>query len=127
MIRRLLFLLLCIAFLAPSIAGGVTEKDFEVDTAQNLLNLCTVPADDPLHEEASHMCYGFLLGAYAYHIAENSGPEGKLLVCLPTPEPSRDEAVAMFVNWLKAHPECLCEEAVEAEFRFLMETWPCKK
>lgn len=124
--NRLLMLILATALLLPTAAGAVTEKDFEVDTAQNLYNLCAASTDDPLYKEAIHMCYGFLLGAYAYHVAESSGPDGHLLVCLPNPEPSRNESVKMFVEWLKAHPERMGEEAVEVEFRFLMEKWPCK-
>jgi hypothetical protein len=41
------------------------------------------------------------------------------------PRPSRDETVAMFVDWAKDHPQYWDEPAVETEFRFLMETWPC--
>ena len=84
--RRLLLLILASTLLLPAAAGAVTERDFEVDTAQNLYNLCTATTDDPMYKEALHMCYGFLLGAYAYHVAESSGPDGHLLVCLPNPE-----------------------------------------
>jgi hypothetical protein len=116
-----------VTLMAPAVAEAVTEKDFEIDTARNLLTLCSAPVEDPLYKEAIHMCYGFLLGAYAFHLAENRGPEGNLLVCLPKPEPSRNEGVAMFVEWLKAHPQFLDEEAVEVQFRFLTEKWPCPK
>lgn len=126
MMRKLFFVLLATALIMPSVARAVTEKDFEVDTTQNLFNLCAAPADDPLYKQAIHMCYGFLLGAYSYHMNENSGPQGKILVCLPNPEPTRNESVAMFVEWLKAHPQYMGEEAVETEFRFLTEKWPCK-
>ena len=32
----------------------------------------------------------------------------------------------MFIDWAKAHPQYMDESPVETEFRFLMETWPCK-
>mgnify|MGYP001817368618 FL=1 len=48
------------------------------------------------------------------------------MVCLPDPPPSRNDIFAMFVEWFNAHPQYLKEKAVETEFRFLMETWPCK-
>lgn len=127
MSRRAMVCLVVIVLLIPVVAGAVTEKDFEIDTARDLLNLCSVSEDAPLYKEATYLCYGFLLGAYAYHLAENSGPQGSLLVCLPKPEPSRNEGVAMFVEWLKAHPQLLEEEAVDVEFRFLTERWPCPK
>lgn len=125
--RQVLVLLLVMSFMLPAAGWAVTEKDFEIDTARNLLNLCSAPVSDPMYKEASHMCYGFLLGAYAYHLAQNAGPQGKRLVCLPQPEPSRNEGVAMFVEWLKAHPQFLDEEAVEVQFRFMTEKWPCPK
>lgn len=32
----------------------------------------------------------------------------------------------MFVDWAQANPKYMQELPVEAEFRFLIETWPCK-
>ena len=119
----LLFLML---FLLPSIAGAVSEKDFEVQTTENLINLCTAVPEDPLYHQAINFCHGFLVGAYRYYEAAGSGPAGLKLVCLPDPRPSRNDAFAMFVEWAKAHPQYLKERPVETEFRFLMETYPCK-
>ena len=125
--RKLALLLLTITFMLASVAGAATTEDFKVQTARALLDLCTTAPDNPIYKESVHFCHGFLVGAYAYHVAENSGPEGKPLVCLPDPAPSRSEAIAMFVDWLKAHPEFMDEKPVEAEFRFLIEKWPCKR
>ena len=98
---------------------------FESVATRNLLNLCTVSADDPRHREAIHFCHGYIVGAYDYHMAD-SGKGRKLLVCFPDPPPSRDDAVAQFVAWAQAHPEHHDEMPVETEFRFLIGTWPCK-
>ena len=127
MSRTLVSTLLLMTVLNTGVAGAVTPEDFEVKTTQNLLNLCAVSANDPVAKEAIQMCQGYLVGAYDYHMAENSGPGGTPLVCLPKPEPSRNEATAMFVAWVKAHPQYLKESPVETEFRFLTEKWPCKK
>jgi Rap1a immunity proteins len=124
--RKLLRLLCLATLLMPVLAGAVTEEDFEAETTQSLLNLCTVSADDPRHKEAIHFCHGYLVGAYDYHIAERSGAGLQPMVCLPTPHPSRNEAISLFVAWAKAHPQYMGERPVEAEFRFLIETWPCK-
>ncbi len=126
-IRKLPRLLLVIIFLVPGLAGAVTKEDFEAKTTRNLVNLCTVSADDPLHREAIHFCEGYLVGAYDFHIAESAGPGGDRLVCFPEPPPSRDQAVSMFVRWVRAHPQYMNESPVETEFRFLIEKWPCKK
>ena len=125
--RKLACLLLAATFLMPGLAGAVTDEDFEVKTTQNLMNLCTASVNDPRLKEAIHFCHGYLVGAYDYYAAENSGPEGKRLVCFPDPPPSRNEAMAMFLDWLKAHPQHMGEKPVETEFRFLMEKWPCKR
>lgn len=126
--RALAALSCLIAFLAPGLVlAGVSEEDFKVRTTQNIYNLCTAAAKDPLHDNAVHFCQGFLLGAFEYHEAIHNGPEGKPLVCLPEKPPTRDEAIAMFMEWIKAHPHYLNDKPVESEFRFLMEKWPCKR
>jgi hypothetical protein len=125
--RRLKGALLAVLLLAPSLAGAVTEEDYKIRTAQDLLHLCTVPTTDPLYSQALHFCHGYLVGALHFHLAENAGPEGKPLVCFPNPPPARNDAVSQFISWLQAHPQYLNDTAVEAEFRFLTEKWPCAK
>lgn len=113
--------------LLPALVGAVTEKDFEMKTTQDLMNLCTVAPDDPLYQQAINFCHGYLVGAYQYYAAAAAGPEGVTLVCFTEPYPTRNAAIGMFVEWAKAHPEFMQEKPVETEFRFLMETWPCQK
>jgi hypothetical protein len=125
--RKSALLLIAIVFMMASAAVAATPEDFKIKTARNLLELCTTPPDNPLQREAVHFCHGFLVGSVAYHMAQHSGPEGKPLVCFPDPGPSRNEAVTMFMDWLKAHPELMDERPVETEFRFLIEKWPCKR
>ncbi len=124
--RKWALFLLVITFLSVSVAGAATPESFRVETARDLLKLCSTAPSNPLYKEAIHFCHGFLVGAYAHHEAKNSGPEGRLLVCLPDPAPSRNDMVFMFVDWLKAHPQYLDEKPVDAEFRFLMEKWSCR-
>jgi hypothetical protein len=128
MIRQLISALFLVAIVGPGIARAVTDEDFQAKTSQNLLNLCTVPASDPRAQEAIHFCHGYLIGAYHYHIAETAGPDiAKRLVCIPASGVTRNEALAMFVDWAKARPQYMNESPVDTEFRFLIEKWPCKK
>ncbi len=124
-------LIFAAALLTPGFAaagpGGPDATDFQVETTQNLINLCTAPADHKLAKEAAHFCEGYLVGAFHYYLAENSGPASVPLVCLPDPPPSRNQALTMFLEWAKGHPQCMNEVPVETEFRFLTEKWPCKK
>ena len=127
MLGKQLAALLIAAALAPSAFAAVTEDDFQVRTTRNLLNLCTVAADDPRAKEAIHMCHGYLLGAVHFHEAEVAGSPREKIFCMPEKRPPRNEAVAMFIEWAKARPEYSQELPVETEFRFLAEKWPCKK
>jgi hypothetical protein len=49
------------------------------------------------------------------------------LVCPPDPPPTRNAAIAGFIAWAQAHPQYMSEPPVETEFRYFMETWPCKR
>jgi len=122
----ILFLSVLLTLPVLALAGPVTENNFHTETTEDLINLCTAAPNDPLYKQAISYCHGFLLGAYAYYQAESDGPKGIKLVCIPDPKPTRNEGVQMFVEWAKAHPEYMKEKPVEAEFRFLIEKWPCK-
>lgn len=45
-------------------------------------------------------------------------------VCIPDPPPSRTYAIGEFEKWTQANPEQLQEQAIDAIFRFLGETYP---
>ncbi|MGD8888754.1 MAG: Rap1a/Tai family immunity protein [Desulfobacterales bacterium] len=124
--RKTICLLIAVVILSPGFAGAVNEKDFEAQTTENILNLCTAAPDDPLYHQAVNFCHGYLVGAYHYHEAQSTGPKGIKFVCLPDPMPSRNDAIGIFIDWAKANPQHWGETPVETEFRFLMEKWPCK-
>ena len=120
-------ILLLFGLLVSTIASAVTEEDFKVKTTQNLINLCTAAETDPQHQEAIHFCHGYLVGAYHYYHAENTGPDSKPKICFPDPRPTRNAAITKVIAWMQQHPEHLNEPPVETEFRALLEIWPCKK
>jgi hypothetical protein len=125
--RKLCILLVMVALLVPGLALALDPADFEVKTTQNLMNLCTADPSDPQYQAAIHFCHGYLVGAYDYYAATHADPKAKHLFCLPDPAPSRNDAIAMFIEWAKAHPRYMNEKPVDTEFRFLVEKWPCKK
>ena len=51
-------LIMAVFVLAPVTAMAVDEKDFEVKTTRELINLCTAPLEDPLHTPAVNFCHG---------------------------------------------------------------------
>jgi hypothetical protein len=114
--------------LSPGSAGAaLTEDDFFIRNAQDLVKVCSSPESDPLNDAADHFCHGFVSGAWQFHQAQANGPEGVRYVCPPDPAPTRNEVVAGFVKWAAAHPEHMAEPAVEALFRYLVEIGPCPK
>lgn len=125
--RYALTVVLAVTLIAvPCLSAAVEEADFEVKTTRALLNLCEASSTDPLFGQAINFCHGYLIGAYHYYQAMAAGPDGPRLVCLPDPAPTRNEAIAMFIEWARNHPEYWDEPPVETEFRFLTEKWPCK-
>ena len=119
-------LLFVLVFLLPVIVGAVDETDFEVQSTEDIISLCTTSPDHPLYHQAINFCHGYLVGAYHYYEAISSGPKGIQLVCLSDPLPSRNDTIVMFIEWVKTHPQHLGDKPVETQFRFLMEKWPCK-
>jgi len=119
-------LLACALAWSPARASAaLTEEDFYIKNAQDLVDLCSAPESDPLNDEAIHFCHGFLAGAWQYHQEQANGPKGVRLVCPPNPPPTRNEVVAGFLTWAGAHPQHMTEPAVDALFRYLVERAPC--
>lgn len=116
---------LCGALASPSAQAELTAEPFTIRSAHDLVDLCAADESDALYDDAINFCHGFASGAWQYHQAQANGPNGRRLVCPPDPAPKRADAVAMFVTWMRSHPEHDTEPAVEAFFRFLIEKWPC--
>ncbi|MCI0655256.1 MAG: hypothetical protein L0Y39_12390 [Methylococcaceae bacterium] len=118
--------LLIAGIASTAINAAVTDEDFKVNTSANLINLCSAAPDDPRYREAIHFCHGYLVGAFHYYRAQETGPKGSKFLCIPEPKPTRNEAIDRFIAWAQQHPEYRNEVPVETEFRFLIESWPCK-
>ena|SRR5215831_10594721 len=128
MFKNLVRSLVVASFLVAGLAGAaVTDEDFVLSTTRNLVNLCSVSADDPRAKEAIQMCEGYMLGAYHFYLATNSGKGDMRLACLPNPTPTRNETAAMFVEWARANSQYMNETPVDSEFRFMSAKWSCKK
>ena len=115
-----------VAGLWPPQSRADTHDSFLVRNALDIVTLCSLAKDDPLHTAAANFCHGYVVGAYHYSRAMTAGdPDRKPLVCLPNPQPTRDEAIRAFVAWAQTHPQYNNEPAVETLFKFAIERWPC--
>ena len=101
-----------------------TLADLKLQSAGQLVDVCTIDATNEDYVAALAFCYGFFEGAIRYAEAVN-GPEGhKNLVCPPAGA-TRLQAVEAFVGYMKANPQYASEPPVDAIYRALMPRWPC--
>lgn len=126
--RKAIPLLACLAALVarPAVASQFTTEDFVVTKAEDLIDVCSVGPDDPHYTAAANFCQGYTVGAWQYYQALMEKPGHKPFVCVPEPAPSRNQLVAEFVTWGKAHPEYGSSHATDAMFKFLADKMPCK-
>ena len=119
--------LLLVAALAAGPASAAGIENFSVRTAADLVALCSADPASDTYVAAIHFCQGFGVGAYQYYLAQTAEDPSSQYVCLPNPPPTRNEAMAAFVAWANAHPEYMDNSPVDAIFRYLGETYPCKR
>ena len=103
---------------------GFGFDDFRVETAQDLLDICTLDRSHPSHWEAAAFCYGYFQGGAHFHQAIASVPQFQPIAC-PTGEVTVRDAVDAFVTYARAHPDSLAERPMDAVFQAVGETWPC--
>jgi hypothetical protein len=89
-----------------SARAAVTEANFHMQTA------------------AIHFCQGFAVGAYQTLSGLQAGMRQKLF-CPPQPTPSRNQAIANFVGWIKANPSAMAEPPADALADYLITRFPC--
>lgn len=103
-----------------------TDTNFRVTNTGDLVQLCEAAPTDTVGVAALHFCHGFAVGAFQYHQVVTAASARPRLVCVPNPPPTRNEAVAAFVEWAKRNPQQMSMPPVEGLFRFLAERYPCR-
>jgi hypothetical protein len=104
---------------------AATDTDFRVSSTGDLVRLCEAAPTDTMGVAALHFCHGFAVGAFQYHQVVTAASARPRLVCVPSPPPTRNEAVAAFLDWAKRNPQQMSAPPVEGLFRFLAERYPC--
>ncbi|MBK6336388.1 MAG: hypothetical protein IPF60_11685 [Betaproteobacteria bacterium] len=118
-------LLLVFALLASGIAVAADSSTFQLRNADDLVVACSVPQDHALYANATGFCHGLLVGAYSYYNATVSAENR--FICTPTPVPTRAKVMNEFVAWAKSRPQYMNDPPLDALFRYLAETYPCRK
>jgi len=117
-------LIVAVALMIAGSALAVEKSNFQLKNAAGLVEICSVPADDPLYINAREFCSGYLVGAFQYYDATE--PPSNRFVCAPNPRPSRTAVMQRFVDWAKERPQYMNDRPVDALFRFLAEAYSCK-
>jgi len=117
-------LIIAVALMISGSALALEKSNFQLKNAAGLVEICSVPADDPLYINAREFCSGYLVGAFQYYDATE--PPSNRFVCAPNPRPSRTAVMQRFVAWASKHPQYMNDRPVDALFRFLAQAYPCK-
>lgn len=120
------FLIGAVVLACAAPAAAATIENFHVKTTRDFVALCDASPNSEHYVAAVNFCEGYAVGAFQYYQAQTLNSPANQFVCLPSPPPSRDEAIAAYVAWVKANPQYLEEAAVDTIFRYLAETYPCK-
>ena len=113
------------AVVASTQTLAAAPQDRHVTTTGDLIELCSVSADDPLYEAAMGFCLGYIDAALDYHAALTAGPKFDPLTCPPTTV-SREQVVVVVVEWSKSNAQHQSGEApVTGVMRAVSEKRPC--
>jgi Rap1a immunity proteins len=120
-----LFLVSMIVVLLCPSAWAASEDQFHVRTTNDYVALCTTQPGQENYVAAIHFCQGFASGAYQYYMSLADKSPADRYVCLTDPTPSRDQALAAFVAWVKANPSSQSDPPVDSIFHYLAQAYPC--
>lgn len=107
---------------ADSDAYGL--DDYQLDTAKDLYDVCTVSPSHADHAVAKAFCVGYFEGGLHLHDALAAGEDFANIACVPDTT-KRKELVDVFVKYAEANPQYHAEPAMDVVFRAIVNKWPC--
>lgn len=107
-------------------SGEPTEQTFAVPTTAALAQLCadTSHSNMLMTTAAQNFCHGYMMGAYQI-LAQVNAARVKPLFCVPNPSPSRNQAIADFVSWVKDNPNAANLPPSDGFYEFLVQRFRC--
>ncbi len=103
---------------------SLSVDDFQLNSAKELLEICTLESAHPDFQTAIGFCYGFISGGGHFHDALSTGPEFDRMVCTPKGV-THDQVVKVFTTYTEDNPKFLEEPAMDVLFRAAVAEWPC--
>ena len=103
---------------------GIEKQAFFMKTGQDLVDLCSLDKEHPLHDKAVAFCYGYVTGAMNFYGAIAKSPKVPKIICSDTTIP-RAEMVNVFLDWAKENSSHLSEAPIDGLVRSAVTKWPC--
>jgi hypothetical protein len=116
------------AVLGSRSAIAVQDEDLDLDTTEDLYQVCSVQPGAAEYVAASFACRGFIEGAVQYHDAVSDRKHLKRLICYPKTATVADGRAA-FVAWAERNlgsARLMDELPVIGLVRALSDKYPCK-
>jgi hypothetical protein len=104
---------------------GYTLDDYQLDSSGDLLDICSLDSSNSQYWEARAFCLGYFTGGIHLHDVLAASNDFPRIACAP-PDATRDDVVAAFVSYARAHPEYLNEQPMDTVFRAVNNQWPCE-
>jgi Rap1a immunity proteins len=123
--RLILALALSAAASVGVARGEVVQDNFLVRNTGDLLALCSAPQSSPLYTAAVNFCQGFAVEVFRVLEAENAARGLQGLFCTPNPMPTRNQAIAAFVQWVRENPNQMAHPPADGIAAYLAHQYPC--
>ena len=110
-------------------ALAVSNEDFNFDHTDDVIHICSVPAEAPEHVAAALACTAFLEATVQYHDLSTAGKKGKALVCIPGGVTVANVR-STFLAWgeqNKNDKKLMAELPVNGVMRALAAKYPCQQ
>jgi hypothetical protein len=117
----------CAALIAGIARAEVSQDSFLLRQTGDLVDLCSAAQSDPLYIAATNFCQGFAVGVFRVLQEEDAARRSGHLFCVPTPAPTRNEAIASFVQWGRATTPRLSLSPADGFAAFLSEQYKCPR
>ncbi len=117
---------LCAAVPIGTAQAAVTEDNFQLRNTNDLVELCSATPSDPMYTAATNFCQGFAVGVY-HVLQEEDAASRNHIFCLPNPAPTRNEALANFIQWVKSDPRHMAHTPADEIAEYLAEKYKCPR
>lgn len=98
--------------------------DYQLDSAKDLYDVCTVPPSHPDHAVAKAFCVGYFEGGMHLHDVLAEADDFPEIAC-PPDTTTRAEIVEVFIEYARSNPQYHAERPMDSVFRALVNKWPC--